>query len=64
LVQYLKRRDHVEDILVNGSKRHLRELWCVRMWIGVIWLRIGISGSYCEHGYKPVGYVKGREFID
>jgi hypothetical protein len=34
------------------------------MWIGLIWLRIGTSGWFCESGDEPSGSVKGRTFID
>jgi hypothetical protein len=36
-------------------------LW---MWIGFIWLRIGIRAGSCEHGVKPSGSVKCGEFPD
>jgi hypothetical protein len=51
LVLMLKGRDRLEDV----------ELWVkwmlmkqeVRMWIGFIWLRIGMGGGSRQHGSEP-----------
>jgi hypothetical protein len=34
--------------------------WGGKAWIGLIWLRIGVS---CKHGNEPGG-IKGREFAE
>jgi hypothetical protein len=28
------------------------------VWNGLVWLRIGISGSSCESGNEPSGFIK------
>jgi hypothetical protein len=33
-------------------------------WIGLIWLRIGISGGLCEHGIEPSGSIKYWEVLE
>jgi hypothetical protein len=34
------------------------------VWIGLIWLRIGTSGGYCEHGNEPSGTIKCWEVLE
>jgi hypothetical protein len=36
----------------------------VRVWTGLIWLKIGTRVSCCEHGNEPLGTIKCREFLD
>jgi hypothetical protein len=36
----------------------------VRVWTGLIWLRIRINGGQYEHGNEPSGSLKGREFLE
>jgi hypothetical protein len=33
------------------------------MRIGCIWLRIGTSGRFCEHGNQPAVSIKDREIL-
>jgi hypothetical protein len=33
-------------------------------WTGLMWLRIGPGGGYCEKGNEPLGSTKFVEFID
>jgi hypothetical protein len=34
------------------------------VWTGCIWLMIGASAGYCEHGDEPSGSIEGGEFTD
>jgi len=36
----------------------------IRAFIGFNWLRIGLMADCCEHGKKPSGSIKDREFLD
>jgi hypothetical protein len=42
----------------------LREIKCVNMWTGFIWLCIGISMCSCKHCNESSGSMKGGEFHD
>jgi hypothetical protein len=35
-----------------------------RVWIGLIWLKVGTDGGSCEHGDEPPSSINGREFLD
>jgi hypothetical protein len=47
------RRLWVDNIQMDLSEREDGMVW-----IGLIWLRIGISGGSCEHGNDPLGFIK------
>jgi hypothetical protein len=36
----------------------------VKMWIGLIWLRIGPVVIFCEHGNNTSSSIKGGEFLN
>jgi hypothetical protein len=38
--------------------------WCLELWIGFMWLRIGKVADSCEHGNEPSGSIKGVQFLD
>jgi hypothetical protein len=27
------------------------------------WIRLAMVASFCQHGNKPVGIIKGKEFV-
>jgi hypothetical protein len=38
--------------------------WGRKVCTGFIWLRIGISDRFCEHGKEPSVSIKDDEFLD
>jgi hypothetical protein len=34
------------------------------MWTGLVWLRIGTCGGFCEFGIEPSGSIKFWETIE
>jgi hypothetical protein len=36
----------------------LRERYHGVVWAGLMWLRIGTGGRFCEHGNEPLGSIK------
>jgi hypothetical protein len=36
----------------------------VRMWTGLMWLRIRYNGEMCEHGSRPSGSIKGSDQLN
>jgi hypothetical protein len=38
--------------------------WDVKVWTGLSWLRIKISGGNCECGNEPSGSIKRGKFLD
>jgi hypothetical protein len=65
-LENLKGQDHTEDIGID--KKIILE-WILgdlggKVWTRCIWLRIGTSGSSCEHDNEPSTFIKGRDFID
>jgi hypothetical protein len=38
--------------------KYILNKWDGDLWIGFIWLRIGASGKFCEHGNKASGSIK------
>jgi hypothetical protein len=66
LPENVKGRDRLEDLGVDVRiilKFILSELG-VRMWTGLICLRIGPSGGLCEHCNEPLGSIKHWGFHD
>jgi hypothetical protein len=62
----LRKRDHLEDPVVDGRiiSRWIFTMWDVRAWTGLIWLRIGTGGGLFKDGNEPSGSVKCGEFLD
>jgi len=63
-LEYLKGRDHSENLGVDGK---VILGWILRkygrkVWTGFIWFRIGPVVGCCEHGNEPSGSTKGGEF--
>jgi hypothetical protein len=47
----------------DNIKMDLREVgW--ESQTGLLWLRIGIGGGFCECGDERSGYIKCREFLE
>jgi hypothetical protein len=66
-LESLKRRDQSDDVSVDGIiilKWILKRKYGSRVWTGLIWLRIGTGTDSCEHGNKPSGSIKPREFLE
>jgi hypothetical protein len=65
LVRNLTGREHSEDLGVDGM---ILLEWILgkydgRVWTGCIWLRMGTSGGFCEHGNKLPCSIKGGDII-
>ena len=61
----LKVRNHLEDLVVDG--RIILKLilkWDGRSWTGLVWLRIGAGGGFCEYGIEPSGFKIFGEFLE
>ena len=54
----VKEESHLEDPGIDGGLK-LKYLLTKhsKAWIGLIWLRLGISGIFCEHGNESCGTV-------
>ena len=44
--------------------RRIFKKWCVWVWTGSSWHRIGEGEGACECGYEPSGSIKCEEFLD
>jgi hypothetical protein len=64
LVGKLDGRDYSEDLVIEMRKiLELIEELSLRVWIGFIWIRIGVSGVSCEHDNAPSGSIKMGNFL-
>jgi hypothetical protein len=66
LLESLKGTVKLEDVDIDGRIT----LICIlrkqggEVWTGMVLLRIGTGGGFCEHGNESFGSIKGEEFLD
>jgi hypothetical protein len=59
------RRDHFGDLGINGRiSKWVLNKQDLRIWTGLIWLRIRPVAGPCERGNEPSGFIKARESLD
>jgi hypothetical protein len=66
LVGNMEGTDHLEDLGIDGKtilKWSSKEEG-VRVWSGLIWLRIDTLVSICGSGNEHTDFIKGVEFLD
>jgi hypothetical protein len=58
-------KNHSEDLGVDGKIISEWILWTQdgKMRPGFIWLKIGTSGTSCEHGNEPQRSIRGGKFL-
>jgi hypothetical protein len=58
-------RNHSEDLGVDRkiTLEWILGKWGGNVWIGCIWLRIGIMAGCCEHDNETSGFLKGEDFL-
>ena len=56
--------DHLEDLVVEGRIILKLILKWDRSWTGLVWLRIGTCGGFCEYGIEPSRFKTFGEFLD
>jgi hypothetical protein len=62
----LKVSGHSEDLGVDGriTLKWILTKYGEKVRTGLIWLRRGMGAGSCEHSNKPLGSIKGGEFLD
>jgi hypothetical protein len=61
---YLRETDHLKDPSLDGRMilKFIKE-WA-GPWTGLIWLRTGTGGGFCEYGNAHPTSIRCREFLD
>jgi hypothetical protein len=57
----------LQDLLVDGGGGNIRIIlkkYSMRVWAGLIRIRIGLSGRPCEHGSDHSVSIKDGVFLD
>jgi len=59
----------LRDLRVDGKiilivLKLISEKWSVKVWTGLIWLRVVPSGKFSEHVNEPSGSIKALNILD
>jgi len=62
---YLREKDHLKDPSLDGRiiLKFIFKEWA-GLWTGLIWLRTGTGGCFCECGNAHPASIRCREFLD